>query len=248
LTRAKVTFDHILLTVKAHDTERACRELRAITSRRSLVISVQNGLGNVETIHRYFPPARVLQARVIFGVELKPGVITITVWADDIVIGETAKERLTARVEKIAAFWTASGLATRAVKDVRRHIWAKVIYNSALNPLASILGVHYGALTEHWGTHQFMEAVIHEAYRVARHRKIRLAPPGVQAYLRLFFGRLVPATYDHHPSMLQDLERRRPTEISALNGALVRLARKRRREAPVNRLLEAFFSGDKDAR
>jgi len=224
LQKQRGSFDLVLLSVKSFDTRRACRDLRSIVSPHSVILSLQNGLGNIEILHEYFPKKQVLAARVIFGVELSPGRIKITVWGGDVLLGETVGRTVTTRVKELAKLLIEAGIRTKAVSDIRSHIWGKVIYNSALNPLASLLGVHYGALLEIEDTKLVMKQLVHEAYQVAQKQKIKLAPGTAQAYVHLLFNRLIPDTYDHHPSMLFDLKRRRKTEIDSLNGAICRLA------------------------
>jgi len=77
------TFDLILLTVKSFDTEGAARAIRRLLSPKTLVLPIQNGLGNVEILQRTLPKRQVLAGRVITGVVIpKPGHLRITVTAN----------------------------------------------------------------------------------------------------------------------------------------------------------------------
>jgi len=237
IRKSRLDFDLVLLTVKSMDTEKACRELEKIVSRRSVVLSLQNGLGNVECLHRHFPKKQVLAGRVIFGAVLGPGRVRVTVSADDVCIGETSGQGVTPRVREIASLFTRAGIRTVTVKDIRPHLWGKVLYNCALNPLASLLEVHYGALLENEFARSLMADIVREIYSVARKKKIPLLQKDSEDYRRLLFGRLIPATYAHHPSMLQDFRRGRATEIEALNGAVLRLGKSAGVLTPVNQVL-----------
>jgi len=130
-----------------------------------------------------------------------------------------------------------AGIPTVTTPDIENLLWGKVIYNAALNPLASWLGCHYGLLGEHGLTRQAMEKVVAEIYEVARKAKVHLTPATADKYRKLFYSTLLPRTYDHRPSMLADLEQGRRTEIDAMNGAIVRLGKKFKVKTPVNRLL-----------
>jgi 2-dehydropantoate 2-reductase len=213
------------------------RFLRGRIRPETLVLSLQNGIGNVETLHEFLLPKQVLAGRVITGVEIKPGKIKITVSADLTRIGETTLKRITGRVKTIARIFSEAGLPTRAVPDVEKYLWAKLAYNSALNPLASLLKVHYGALAESESTRLLMEEMIREVYGVAKKKKVKLDPSTAEGYIRLFYQKLVPRTYAHHPSMLYDLRQGKRTEIDALNGAVVRLGQSLRVPTPFNQLL-----------
>jgi len=116
-------------------------------------------------------------------------------------------------------------------------LWAKVFYNAALNPLGALLGVHYGALRQQADSRALMDAVIDEAFAVARAEGVALPWPTADAYRKEFYERLVPVTFGHRSSMLQDLERGRQTEIDAINGAVWHRALAHGIPAPVNEML-----------
>ena len=242
IIKEKMTFDLILVTVKSFGTENAAKAIRKILTPQTRVVSLQNGLGNVEALERHLPKNQILAGRVIFGVEVpKPGAVKITVMADPTAVGEIAVKKITPRVRKIAALFSGAGVPAYAFPDVESKLWSKVIYNSALNPLASLLEVHYGELMEHAQTRAVMDEVIAEIYEVAHRAKICLTPPTPAVYRKLFYAQMVPRTYDHHPSMLQDLQKGKRTEIDSLNGAVVKLGKRYRIPVPVNRMLAGLI-------
>jgi 2-dehydropantoate 2-reductase len=216
-------FDVILLCVKAFHTREAAVQVRRYLALDGLIISVQNGLGNLEIIAREFGAARTVGARVIFGARVThPGAVTVTVSADQVLLGPMAKERPPARLAQVASELTRAGIKSAVVADILPHLWNKVLYNCALNPLGAILGVPYGALGEDPQTREFMERLIEEIYQVAQALEVPLLFAEAPDYLRHFLKDLVPPTAAHRPSMWQDLEHGRRTEIDALNGAICR--------------------------
>jgi len=231
-------YDLILLTVKSYDTEKAARRLRNLLGPNTAVVSLQNGVGNLEILRRHLPADRVLGARVIFGVVMKgPADLEVTVIAKPTAVGEASLKKITPRAKKIAAMFDRAGLPSVPAADIQSVLWAKLVYNCALNPLASLLGSNYGFLGDHGLTRSLMDEIIAEVYRVARAGRVVMNPPNEAAYRKLFYGKLVPSTYHHHPSMLQDLRNGKRTEIEALSGAVVRMARKTGKAAPVNEYL-----------
>ena len=167
-------FDLILLTVKAYDTQAAAKQLRSVVGPRTLILSLQNGLGNIEALHKIFPQNKILAGRVIFGAVIpKPGQVKITVMAHPTAIGETSVKRETPRLKHMVRQFKKAGLPVAAAKDIQALLWAKVIYNCALNPLASLLECHYGHLMEKDGTRKMMNLVIGEIYQLARRMKIK---------------------------------------------------------------------------
>jgi len=157
--------------------------------------------------------------------------------AEPTAVGETVKRTVTPRVKRLAVLFSKAGIATVPCSGIDSLLWKKVAYNCALNPLASLLKTHYGFLGENEITRLIMDEVVGEIYDVAKAAGIRMKPAAAGPYLKLFYGKLLPRTYHHHPSMLQDLNRGRTTEIDALNGAIVGLGRKYRVPTPVNRRL-----------
>ncbi len=216
-------YDVILLCVKSFDTAAACRQLKPWLAPQGLVISIQNGLGNLEIISQEFGPTVTVGARVIFGARIsRPGVATVTVYADKVLLGTIAAENRSPRLQQVAAHLNEAGIPTAVVDNILTHIWEKVLYNCALNPLGAILEVTYGELAASPQTRDLMFALIDEIYQVAAARQIPLQHPTAPAYFQHFLERLVPPTAAHYPSMLQDLQQGRQTEIEALNAAICR--------------------------
>src|SRR5262249_54088536 len=100
-----------------------------------------------------------------------------------------------------------------------------------------LLGVPYGHLARDPDTRAVMDTVIDETFAVAEAEDVALAWPDAAAYRAGFYGRLVPTTAEHRPSMLRDLERGRPTEIDAINGHVAARGAVYGVPAPVNATL-----------
>ena len=228
-------YDVILLCVKSFDTETACRQIKNLLAAGGLIISIQNGLGNLDIISRECGPAAAVGARVIFGAKIsRPGLATVTVYADKVLLGMQPAELQPPQLHQVAAHLNEAGIPTAVVDNIFTHIWEKALYNCALNPLGAILHVTYGELAASPHTRDLMAAIIREMYEVAARMQIALHHASAAAYFRHFLERLVPPTAAHHPSMLQDLQQGRRTEIEALNGAICRYATQHHLSAPIN--------------
>jgi 2-dehydropantoate 2-reductase len=215
-------FDAVLVTVKSYDTRTIGAGVVPFLSTDGILISLQNGLGNVEALIAAAGPRRVLAGRVIFGAEVvAPGRVQVTVYADPVLIG-VWREQVDPQLECLARSWAerfaAAGIPSAYSDDIEAALWGKVLYNAALNPLGALLGVHYGALGDDANTRAVMDAVIEEAFSVAVAENVALPWASAAGYRTVFYDRLLPSTFHHRSSMLQDLERGRPTEIAAING------------------------------
>lgn len=228
-------FDLILLTTKSFDTEEAVREVMPLVGPKTLIVSLQNGLGNIETIARIAGKERTVGGRVIFGIEfVAPGHFKVTVIADKVLLGTITKEIPPERITEIAQMITRAGIPTETTKDIEKFIWNKVLYNCCLNAPSALLDTCYGKLGEFEATRDIMGAIISEVLAVSKSRGIDLGFPDTAAYEEVFYGKLLPPTYAHHSSTLQDLKSGKKTEIEALNGAIVRLGEEKGVPTPVN--------------
>ncbi|GBD03836.1 2-dehydropantoate 2-reductase [bacterium HR19] len=212
-------FDFVLITTKTFSNEEAGRTLKERNVRAKLFVSMQNGLGNYETLSKYIFP--VASARVIFGsVFENPGKIKITVWGGPILLGfwEEQLEKFKKHLFELAEVLLDSGLETEVVEDIKTPIWEKTIYNCALNPLSAILNATYGQIIENEFSREIAQQVIEEALLVAKSEKINIR----DNFTEFFLKNMIPPTKDHISSMIQDLKIRRRTEIDSMCGAIVK--------------------------
>ena len=230
----------ILLTVKAWDTAAMATAVAPHLASDGFLLSLQNGLGNLEAAERAVGPGRVLGGRVIFGAELaEPGRVRVTVYADPVLVGspDPSDRVRQAAAEEWATALAATGIPAEPTESLVAELWAKLLYSAALNPLGALLGLSYGALAADADTRTIMDAVIEEAFAVAWADGVTLRWGAAEDYREEFYRRLVPATAAHRSSMLQDLERGRPTEIEAINGWVAARAAAHGVPAPVNATL-----------
>ena len=239
--RLEGPFDAIFVSVKSYDTEAIARQVAGTLADDGVMISLQNGLGNVEAIEAVVGAGRALGARVIFGATIpEPGRARVTVFADPTAIGSLA-DGVHPRRDDAARRWATiideSRVPAIHTDRLPALLWAKAFYNAALNPLGALLGTHYGALPENPESRALMDTVVDEAFAVALAEGVVLPWRDAEEYRREFYSRLVPSTYDHRSSMLQDLEHARRTEVDAINGAIWRRGSAHDIKTPVNETL-----------
>jgi 2-dehydropantoate 2-reductase len=237
-------FDLILLTVKAYDTAAMSDRIKPLLAPEGFVVSMQNGVGNLDVVVERFGRARVLGGRVMLGAELRSsGAAHATVFGEPIAIGPSARTNrehcgvLFERAREIARMISAAGIPTEAREDIAPLLWTKLFYNAALNPLGALLRLHYGALAADPDLRIIMNEVIEEAFAVASSLDVPLPFENAEAYRAVFYSKLVPATFNHRPTMLYDLEQRGRTDIMEMNGKVVELAGRVGLRADTNRVL-----------
>jgi 2-dehydropantoate 2-reductase len=223
--------DVVLVTVKSYQTLTAREALEPFWS-RSLFVSLQNGLGNEETLAERC--SRVLGAVINQGaIFVEPGKV-FHAGEDETWIGPfsgtTANDS-----ERVARSLDESGIRARAVSgaELREAIWKKVVLNAAVNPLTALLGKKTGELLENVAIDSAIRAIVEESVAIARASGVALEEGPILEWIR----RVAEATRENKSSMLQDVERGRPTEIDSMNGALVERARALGIPSPRNELL-----------
>jgi len=203
------------------------------------VCSVQNGAGNEELIAEHvrevirgttFPAGRVLG----------PGHVA---WdtAGDTHIGpfEPSPARM-AKVEALAQALSRAGMPTVALEDARGAQWRKLIFNAASNAIGALTGLTHGRIAENPDTRRLASAVMQEGIAVSDSQGIVLDRDPEELF---DFAARRDVAYDHKPSMLQDVEAGRLTEIDFLNGAIVTFGERHGIDAPLNRALTALVKG-----
>ena len=223
------TFDFYLVCTKSFDTENSARQLKSESSlahQKSLIVLCQNGWGNAEIFSRFFSPKQVYNARVITGfIRPEPHVVDVTVHAQPVHLGSLFDGNAT-HLQLLADALSLGGLPSSVTDDIGKDLWAKMLYNCPLNALGAVLQVPYGHLGEDENSRVLMERIVREVFQVMQGLGHASHWPSAGDYLKDFYENLLPSTYSHESSMLQDIRAGRITEIEALNGVIVREGRK----------------------
>ncbi len=248
------SYDYILVCTKSFDSSYAAKDLsehNSVLADKTKIVLFQNGWGNAEAFVTLFEKERIYNARVITGFQRhRPNEVDVTVHADAIHIGSLFGGDLSA-VAELAEAIDKGDIPCRIAKDIGKDIWAKMLYNCALNPLGAILDVPYGTLAEHEFTRTIMDGIIQEAYEVMTRAGYETHWQSAEDFLEVFYARLVPDTAEHKSSTLQDIAAKKRTEIDALNGAVIRLAEEFKLAVPYNLVvynLVKFIEGHKSNR
>ena len=251
-------FDIVLVCTKSFDSETVAADLAAhqsVSKGDSRIVLCQNGWGNAEIFVKHLPKENIYNARVITGfIRPQPHVVKITVHAEAVHVGSLFGSRLEP-VEPLCAAINAGDLPCEATSHIGKDLWAKMLYNCALNPLSAICRVPYGKLGEREETRQIMNQIIQEIFLVMRAAGYATHWDAPEGYLQVFYGKQVPLTALHESSTFQDLRAGKRTEIDAFNGAIVKLGQQAGLATPANlivynliKFLEVQPKEDKSAR
>jgi 2-dehydropantoate 2-reductase len=234
------TYDYILVCTKSFDSSGAAKDLSQndrLFGENTKIVLFQNGWSNTEAFSSFFKTEMIYNARVITGFSrLKNNEVTITVHADSIHIGSLFSSDL-ACIESLCQSIDKGGIPCEATGTIEKDLWAKMLYNCALNPLGAILDVPYGVLAEKESARIIMKGIVEEVFDVMKAAGYETHWQSPKDFLEVFYKKLVPDTAEHKPSTLQDILAKKRTEIDALNGAVIRLAEKHGVRVPYNSVI-----------
>lgn len=231
------TYAYVLVCTKSFDSLNAARDLsehKFLFADEAKIVLFQNGWGNADIFLQFFESERIYNARVITGFQRhRPNEVDVTVHADAIHVGSLFGAD-GAAVNDLAGTISEGGIPCQVTRDIGKDIWAKMLYNCALNPLGAILDVPYGTLAEYEFTRVIMDRIIEETFDVMRRAGYETHWQGAGDFLDVFYGKLVPDTAEHKSSTLQDITAGKRSEIDALNGAVIKLAKGLEISTPYN--------------
>ncbi len=216
-----------LVLVKSWQTERAARHLAGCLAADGLALTLQNGLGNRETLEEILGADRVaLGVTTTGGTLVGPGRVRP---------GGEGPISLGAhpRLEPLADLLRRAGFEVEQVPAADALLWSKLVINAAINPLTALLRVPNGELLNRPSARLLMAAAASEAAAVAEALGLRLTFADPVAAAEAVARR----TAINHSSMFQDVQRGAPTEIDAICGAIVRAGEQCGLSTPVNRTL-----------
>ncbi|MCS7172705.1 MAG: 2-dehydropantoate 2-reductase [Armatimonadetes bacterium] len=229
------TVDYLLVFTKSHHTRQAAQSAVPMAGPRTWVVTLQNGLGNVEALAEVFRAERILAGVCFLWSDLvAPGRIRWTPHPVEIHLGPVDPSGF-GGAQQLATVLTAAGLPAQALPDPWEAIWYKVAFNAAANALAAVTRLPVGPLVAQPAAREIFERLVEEVAAVAAAEGISLDPQRVlDTLLRRHQS---PQERTHLPSTLQDVLRQRPTEIGFLNGEIVRRAERYGIPVPYNTLL-----------
>ncbi len=226
--------DFVLICVKAYKTKTASQSVKPRIGSDAAVITLQNGVGNLEILEGFFGKERVYGGVTAEGATLLGWGRVRHAGHGDTIMGP--KRSSSPSLEKIIAAFKKAGFNTRSADNVDDLIWGKLIINVGINALTAILQLKNGRLPELAGTYWIMEEAVREATAVAKANGILL--PYTDALGRV--QEVCRNTAGNIASMLQDVLNKKITEVDFINGAIVQEGKKLGIPTPVNQTLTSL--------
>ncbi len=229
-----VTFspDFLILTVKSYDTETAIKQVKKIINKDTKVLSLQNGLDNIEMISRVVDSKRIIAGTTTHGAYfLKPGVIKHT--GTGITILGILNKGKNEQLDSVVSLFNEAGIKTSVSKNILKDIWSKGIINSSINPLTAIFRCKNGHLLENKILEKLLEKICKESVNIAKAHGIGLSNKDMLDKTK----EVIKNTSDNFSSMLQSVINRKETEIDSINGLLIEFGKKYNVSTFINEIL-----------
>lgn len=224
--------DVLIVCVKCYDTKTAVKSAKPCIGPRTYVLTLQNGLGNIENIGEIIGPDRLLAGITNQGSTLLGVGKVRHAGKGETIIGRIDGE-FPVELRHIRDIFNKAGWETKITRDMKALLWSKLIINVGINVLTALTRLPNGKIVEYEGTRRLMREAVTEAVRVAKRKRVKLHYDDPLAKVES----VCEATSSNICSMLQDVLSHRRTEVDYLNGVIVRHAQELGISAPVNTVL-----------
>lgn len=224
--------DLVIISVKSYHTKDAIDQARPLVGEGTQVLTLQNGIGNIEIISEAVGSEKVIGGITNLGATLlAPGKVKFAGK------GETVIGRLDGKmpglVRSIREIFNKCGLEMRLTQDIKGLLWSKLVISAGINALSAITCLHNGDLLKYEGTRKILRGAVTEATRIAKRKRIKLVYDDPLAKAEA----VCEATSGNISSMLQDVMLKKRTEIDFINGVVVRLGQELNIPVPYNAML-----------
>ena len=224
--------DLIIITVKSYDTNRSIKIIENIINKKTIIMTIQNGLDNIEKINKQFKNNKIIAGITTHGsIFDKPGKIIHT-GIGETVLGEI-DGNINAILKRIVKLFNESGIKTKYSNNIKKEIWIKTIINSSINPLTTIFNCKNGYLNENPILHNIVKKICFESVEIANAEGLDLKYDDILNKT----NKVINSTYENYSSMLQSYNKNKKTEINSINGKIIEIGKKHNVNTNLNEIL-----------
>lgn len=224
--------DLLILTVKSYDTESAILQAKKIINKNTTILSLQNGLDNIEKIKKHIKQDNIIAGVTMHGAFFsKPGIIIHT-GKGTTILGELNGKK-TKRIINIVKCFNKSKIESVYSKNIIKEIWYKAVINSSINPLTTIFECKNGYLLKNPILENLVDKICKESSIIAKSNCINIIYKEALEKTK----DVIRKTSENYSSMLQSLKKDGKTEIDSINGELVKIGKKNNQVTFLNEIL-----------
>lgn len=225
--------DLIVFAVKFGALEEAIKAVKNQVGPDTLFVSLLNGITSEEIIAKTYPAENIVHT-VAQGMDaVKEGNRLTYMNAGVIFIGDTQPGEVSEKVKTVADFFTKMGLPYKISDDIKKQIWGKFMLNVGINQAVAVFGQDYSDAQNAGQTRDVMIAAMHEVIPLAEKEGVGISQDDIPGWLDL----IATLNPQGKPSMRQDVEAKRYSEVEMLAGAVLAMSKKYTIKSPVNQML-----------
>jgi len=247
LRSGEAPVDAAIVTTKTPGTAWAAGIAARILAPDGVALTIQNGLGNYETLVEHLGSERAAVGVIYVGAQLLNGELRAT-GPGKVELGRPRAAAPRAKLDAIARLLREGGMDVTVVDDAWPAVWRKVVTNAAVNPLTALIRRTNAELLADAPASRVADCVAREVARVATASGVRIGEDEAVKQWRT----MAALTGANRSSMLQDVEAGRPTEVDAISGAVAREADRHGIAAPMNQamtiLVKSIANGNPEGR
>ncbi|HOO25045.1 MAG TPA: ketopantoate reductase family protein [Clostridiales bacterium] len=225
--------DLVIFAVKFNALPDALEAVKNQVGENTLFLSILNGISSEEFIAGAYSPQQVIYA-VAQGMDaVKEGNKLTYLNRGTVFFGDDTSGKKKELVERVERFFKRVNLPHEKVDDIKRRIWNKFMLNVGINQTLAVFGNTYIDAQSPGKTQDVMLAAMREVIPLARKEGVNLSEDDIPYWL----GIINTLNPEGKPSMRQDVEAKRPSELEMLGGTVLALGKKHGIETPVNKML-----------
>jgi 2-dehydropantoate 2-reductase len=222
--------DLIIFTVKSTHLLEAIEDARNQIGENTIIISALNGISSEELLGNAYGVDKVLYC-VAQGMDaVKEGNHLTYINMGKLSFGEKRNETCSEKVRSVAEFFESTSFPYEVPVDMYKRQWGKFMFNAGLNQVTAVFGVPYGGVQVSGEPREVMIKAMEEVRELSIKEGINLSKDDIKYWL-LVLDTLTPSS---KPSMLQDIEAKRPTEVELFAGTAIELGKKHGIPTPTN--------------
>jgi 2-dehydropantoate 2-reductase len=229
--------DAAVVCVKTHGTQWAAEIAQHVVAREGVALTIQNGLGNYETLVAALGTPRAAVGVIYVGARLADGKLHAT-GPGRVELGRPPRDGPRRALEALAAKLAEGGMTVSLVDDPWPSVWRKVATNAAVNPTTALLGYTNAQLLGDVAAARIADGLAAEVARVASATGVAMSDDEARRWWR----DMAELTGPNRSSMLQDVQAGRPTEVEAICGAVHLEGERRGVEAPLNQAMSVLVT------
>lgn len=225
--------DLLIFTVKFDGLQEAIESARGHVGENTIIISALNGIISEVMIGEAYGFDKVLYC-VAQGMDaVKVGNQLTYDHKGILVFGDKEPGIISEKTKALSEFFYAVELPHQVDTDMTHRLWGKFMLNVGVNQTVAVYKTNYGGILREGEARETMIAAMREVIQISEKEGVHLSEKDLQYWLDV----LSTLSHEGKPSMAQDVDAKRPSEVELFSGTVLKLGKKHGIETPVNKML-----------